>query len=555
MYAELTDLVGSIERDELIPCFQPIVQLRTGVLVGFEVLARWQHPEHGLILPENFIKLAEENGLIGGLTRQIFCKAFAAAVDMPKPLALAVNVSPVQLHYLSLPGQIAEMAQEAGFPLERLTVEITESALMHDLELVQKIARELKEMGCKLSLDDFGTGFSSLRHLQSLPFDHLKIDRSFVASMTNTRESRKIVAAIVGLGHSLGMSTVGEGIETEEQTDMLLWLGCEMGQGWLYGRPVLAEAIPGIVAAPAHVSSVPLHAPGDGWATSNLEALPTQRLAQLQAIYDGVPVGLCFLDRNLRYVSLNRRLAEMHGVSVESHMGRTVEEMAPNQYADVEPYLMRSLQGEALTDIEISTPASGPDTLEQTLLVSYQPAWDEADEVIGLSVAVIDVSALKRSEKAALESAEHYRHIVESTPQEAWILDPKGNNLEVSSQWSQRHESSKYAIRNLGWLEAVHGDDLEPVMRAMKQALRAGTPIDVEYRVRGLDGEWRWMRSRGSPRQGPAGEILRWYGSVEDIDDRKALENSLRESQEQLGALFNAMRLPPVTETRKRKHA
>jgi len=555
MYAELTDLVGALERDELIPCFQQIVQLRTGVLVGFEVLARWQHPVHGLILPENFIKLAEENGLIGVLTKQIFCKAFVAAVDMPKPLALAVNVSPVQLHYLSLPGQIREAAEEAGFPLDRLTIEITESALLHDLELVQKIARQLKEMGCKLALDDFGTGFSSLRHLQSLPFDHLKIDRSFVASMTNTRESRKIVAAIVGLGHSLGMSTVGEGIETEEQTDMLLWLGCELGQGWLYGRPVLAEAISEIVAAPAYAMSVGVHGPGDDWAATSLEALPTQRLAQLQAIYDGVPVGLCFLDRDLHYVSLNRRLAEMHGVSVQNHMGRSVKEMAPLQYAAAEPYLLRSLQGEPLMDIEISTPVSGPGTLEQTLLVSYQPAWDEADEVIGLSVAVMDISALKRSENAALESAEHYRHIVESTPQEPWIMDAQGNSLEVSSQWAQRHESGIHKVRNLGWLEALHADDLEPVMRAMKQALRAGTPIDVEYRVRGLDGEWRWMRSRGSPRFGPSGEILRWYGSVEDIDDRKALENSLRESQEQLGALFDAMRIPAATETRKRKHA
>jgi len=113
----------------------------------------------------------------------------------------------------------------------------------------QKIAHALKAMGCRLALDDFGTGYSSLRHLQALPFDELKIDRSFVKAMTNTRESRKIVAAIVGLGHSLDLITVAEGVEMKEQAEMLLHLGCQLGQGWLYGKPSTADAIPGMVAA------------------------------------------------------------------------------------------------------------------------------------------------------------------------------------------------------------------------------------------------------------------------------------------------------------------
>src|SRR5260370_41904802 len=123
-------------------------------------------------------------------------------------VVLAVNVSPLQLHDPKLPGQIREAAAEAGFPLERLTIEITESALVNNLEGAKKIVGELKAMGCKLALDDFGTGYSSLLHLQALPFDQLKVDASFVKSMTNTRESRKIVAAVVGLGHSPGLSTL-----------------------------------------------------------------------------------------------------------------------------------------------------------------------------------------------------------------------------------------------------------------------------------------------------------------------------------------------------------
>jgi EAL domain-containing protein (putative c-di-GMP-specific phosphodiesterase class I) len=169
---------------------------------------------------------------------------------LPEPLFLAVNVSPIQLQYVSLPRQIYHAAWDYGFPLRRLTIVVTESALVNNLERARKIATELKDMGCELALDDFGTGYSSLTHLQALPFSKLKVDRSFVGSMTEKRGSRKIVAAVVGLGHSLDMMTVAEGVETEEQASILLWLAL--------------------------------------------------RAAQLQAIYDGVPVGLCFLDKNLR---------------------------------------------------------------------------------------------------------------------------------------------------------------------------------------------------------------------------------------------------------------
>ncbi len=243
MTADISEVRRALEREEVVPCFQPIVELHAGRLAGFEVLARWPHPQLGLVLPENFISLAEESGLIGQLMTQILQKAFLSAPSVPVPLVLVVNVSPTQLQDVNLPSQIRVAAEISGFPLDRLTIEITENALARDLEMTQRVARNLKAMGCKLALDDFGPGYSSLRHLQALPFDALKVDKSFVQSMTETRESRKIVAAIIGLGHSLGLFTVAEGVETEEQADMLLCLGCEMAQGWLYGRPVPANQI------------------------------------------------------------------------------------------------------------------------------------------------------------------------------------------------------------------------------------------------------------------------------------------------------------------------
>jgi EAL domain-containing protein (putative c-di-GMP-specific phosphodiesterase class I) len=224
------DAYKALKQNQFVPFFQPIITLRTGQLAGFEVLARWQHPTEGIIPPDRFIGVAERDGWIDQLTRQVLEKAFVAASIIPDHLTLSINISPFQLGNLNLPEELRALANHAGFSLSRVIIEITESALIETLESASVIVSELKAMGCKLALDDFGTGYSSLHHLQSLPFNELKVDQSFVSSMTTNRESRKIVSAVVGLGQSLGLVTVAEGIETQEQAEMILWLGCDLGQ-------------------------------------------------------------------------------------------------------------------------------------------------------------------------------------------------------------------------------------------------------------------------------------------------------------------------------------
>ncbi|SEB88760.1 EAL domain-containing protein [Terriglobus roseus] len=533
MLIELPDVRLALEKDQLVPFFQPVVELRTGRLRGFEVLARWHHPEHGLTLPSNFIALAEANGLIGELTHQIFRKAFLAAHLLPDDLTLAVNVSPIQMQDENLPAQILRDTEETRFPLSRLVVEITESALHRDLKQAQTVAADLKTMGCRLALDDFGTGYSSLRHLQSMHFDEIKIDQSFVREMTTDRNCRKIVAAIVGLGQSLGLETVAEGVETEEQADMLIWLGCELAQGWRYGKAEAAEAIPRTITAPPITPLPGLTTPGNDWASSSLEALPTLRLAQLQAVYDGAPVGLCFLDRNFRYVNLNRRLAEMNGIDLKSHLGRTVREMFPEWFLLSEPYLRRALQGEAISGVEVHIPNLMPGEINRELIASYQPAWDEADEVIGISVSLLDVTEHRRVDEARHRGATSQAPSFEVNPEVPWVMDSEGNDLQVSSRWVQTTPLGKDRTRNLHWLEALNTLDLEPTIRAMKHALQTGKPIDVEYRIEGVEGGWRWMRSRGTARFADNGEITRWYGSVEDINDRKLQEQAANEASSQ----------------------
>src|SRR5580658_2388558 len=287
----VVDLSSAIRDRQVVPYFQPIVELRTGRLAGLEVLARWLHPSHGIIGPDKFIPLAEGAGVIDLLSEKILEQAFAATAGMGRHLSLSVNISPLQLRDRTLPVKIGSIAKAAGFPLSQVILEITETAIASNAKVALLVIEDLKAMGLRLALDDFGTGYSSLRQLQLLPFDEIKVDRSFVQSMTYRRESRKIAATVLGLGYSLGLTTVAEGIETKEQADMLFYLGCELGQGWLYGRAAPAQDLPRILSANAlyapHRS--PILAADMG---SQLEAHPTQRLAVLQAVYDGAPVGL-----------------------------------------------------------------------------------------------------------------------------------------------------------------------------------------------------------------------------------------------------------------------
>jgi EAL domain-containing protein (putative c-di-GMP-specific phosphodiesterase class I) len=339
MHINAEQVRAGLRNNEFVPFFQPVVLLQTGEVAGMEVLARWQHGSLGIVPPGAFIGIAEQEGLIGELTVMLMEKSFKAATMLPEPQWLAFNISPHLMHDLALPAQIREAANAAAFPLNRVLIEITESALFVDLQHAQTISAELKALGCRLALDDFGTGYSSLLHLQSLPFDELKVDRSFVNSMAERRQSRKIVSAVIGLGQSLGLTTVAEGVETEEEAEMLLLLGCEMGQGWLFGRPVPAERLNEVTSmrAPIRLRPTP-----SVWRDISYSSPPAQRLSHLQALYDGAPVGLAFLSPDLRYTSINQQLAEMNGSPVHNHLGRTVREMIPEAYPQLEVHLRRA---------------------------------------------------------------------------------------------------------------------------------------------------------------------------------------------------------------------
>ena len=227
-----------IPEGEFVPFFEQQIDLATGSLHGFEMLARWQHPTRGIVPPDEFISVAEECGLISDLSLSVMRQAFEEARGWDPDLTISVNISPSQLKDPWLAQRIVKLLVETGFPAERLEVEITESSLFENLGLAQSIVGSLKNQGIRLALDDFGTGYSSLAHLRALPFDRIKIDRSFVSSINDNPESAAIVNAITRLADSLNLAVTAEGIEDELVEARLRSIGKYKAQGWLFGRPL-----------------------------------------------------------------------------------------------------------------------------------------------------------------------------------------------------------------------------------------------------------------------------------------------------------------------------
>jgi diguanylate cyclase (GGDEF)-like protein/PAS domain S-box-containing protein len=238
----------AIERGELRVHYQPMMNLDNGSLFGFEALIRWEHPERGLVPPMEFVPLAEETGLIVPLGVWALEQACQQAVrwqehspDLPL-LSMSVNLSPRQLAEPALPNDVARVLHDTGIPPASLWLEITESTLMRDAESALSALGALQALGLHLAVDDFGTGYSSLAYLERLPVEALKIDRSFTEGVGRRKDSTAIVGAVVGLARALRLSTVAEGIETPEQFQQLRALGCEVGQGYLFGPARPAEA-------------------------------------------------------------------------------------------------------------------------------------------------------------------------------------------------------------------------------------------------------------------------------------------------------------------------
>ena len=243
------DMRQALARREFQLHYQPQLQLESEKLIGCEALIRWRHPDRGLVSPLDFIPLAEEIGLIVPIGEWVIRQACRDAMTWPAHMSVAVNVSPAQFKSDRLVETIISALATSGLPARRLEVEITEGVLLQENEKTLQTLHRLRELGVRVSMDDFGTGYSSLSYLRSFPFDKIKIDRSFVKDLATKPDGEAIIRAIAGLGKSLGMTTVAEGVETPEQMQRIRLEGCTDVQGYLISRPVPTEDLLPVFAA------------------------------------------------------------------------------------------------------------------------------------------------------------------------------------------------------------------------------------------------------------------------------------------------------------------
>lgn len=480
------------------PAFQPLVDMQSGALVGFEVLARWTDSKIGIIPPSEFIPIAEANDLIDALTKKIISEACQQANLWPGNFVLAINISAVQFRDPNLFEFIRGIVQATGFPLDRIQIEITESVLLEDDETVRSTIALMKSAGMGFALDDFGTGFASLTRLHAFPFDKLKIDMSFVRSMQRDNDSRKIVASVIGLGQSLGMTVVAEGVETEEQATILRRLGCDVGQGWLFGNPLNGTETAQWLACHKQKSL--------SQRAANVSLF--QRVHQLDALYRAAPIGLCFLDMELRYVSVNDRFAAMFGLCPDDLIGRAVNSFVPDRDAPrVVSDLRRVLAGETVVINEYQPAGS-----EKAFLVINQPVEDDGGEQIGISVTAIDVTDRKAIEAALRETEDHARRSIELSASIPWSSDAKGVVSFMGPTLDGMADSTVDRVAD--WYRRMHPDDRLRVRQEWLAWLPSGKPFETMFRMRLYGDAWTWMLSRAKPHRDAEGRIVKWYGVI-----------------------------------------
>jgi len=242
-----SDLLQALDHHEFAMVYQPKIDCMTGTAAGFEALVRWNHPENGMILPDNFIPLAEESGLIDALTEQIFDQSLAwFSQSFPHShMKLSLNISAKSLTDLHLVDSLSGLCRTYSISPERIVLELTETSAMVDPILSLDLMTRLRVKGFQLSIDDFGTGYSSMVQLVRMPFSEIKVDKSFVMHEYQSRESRSVIKSIIDLGHSLGLQVAAEGVDSADTLAYLNSLGCDLAQGYLIAHPMPGEAIQG----------------------------------------------------------------------------------------------------------------------------------------------------------------------------------------------------------------------------------------------------------------------------------------------------------------------
>ena len=390
----VAELRQAVADESFAVYYQPIFDLQTGRLAAAEALVRWEHPERGIVAPADFIPLAEETGLIVPLGRSVLMEACAQSVAWSaqnpghEPLVVGVNLSPRQFLDAGLIEDVCAALSDSGLPAARLSLEITETAMISDIGAATRKLRRLRQLGVWIALDDFGTGHSSLSHLRSLPVTHLKIARPFVERMETDSKDLALVRGIIAMTHGLDQRVIAEGVETAGQRELLRSLGCDLGQGFLYSRPMPAHQLGAALAESAAT-------PGR---TTPRQAVRSLGHARLISHLPDLTIML--FDRDMRFMAADGSALDRLGWPRNEIEGKLVREVLPADEAEgLELILDAALSGRRRSFEWAS--ASGNGTLE----VEAEPIRDSVEEITGVVLVARELTDVRPVREDAAERA------------------------------------------------------------------------------------------------------------------------------------------------------
>jgi diguanylate cyclase (GGDEF)-like protein/PAS domain S-box-containing protein len=523
------ELHKAIERNELILHYQPKINLKTGHVIGTEALIRWNHPKWGLVSPANFIPIAEENGLIIPIGEWALRKACAQNKKWQEQgfseLTISVNLSTRQFSQSILVQTVKTILDETGLEPKYLELEITES-MTADIERSIKTLNELKSLGIQISIDDFGTGFSSLNYLKRFPVDTLKIDQSFVKELHNNPSDETIVKTIISMAHSLNLNVVAEGIETQEQLVFLQRHLCEGGQGYFFSKPLPAKDLEerlSEIGEKVKQFGINQEVNERIW-TEEKVRMAKQELQETLRLQQGMTLKFKKINGRFIHTLCDGELLYRFGCIPDQVIGKELSEFLPEEIAKEKlQFYKAAWAGEENVTYEVELNGIH-------YLASLRPIkrGGEVVEVIG---SCIDITERKEVEKALLESERKYRLIAENMTDLIVIFDVNGIIQYASPSHEVMLGHPVSHIEGKSFFNNLHPDEKETQIELFKETVQSKIPRKTDFRMVKRDGSWGEFEIVLTPVVDDSGMVNHIVGVARDITEKKRAEELLGESE------------------------
>ncbi|MGF2617871.1 EAL domain-containing protein [Rossellomorea vietnamensis] len=520
----------ALDKNEFILHYQPKVNLRTGKTIGFEALMRWHHSDWGLISPEAFIPIAEDSGLIipiGEWALSEACRQNKIWHEEGLKTTVSVNLSPRQFSQVSLVDTIKKVLKETRLEPQYLELEITES-MTADLNRAIETLKALKTLGIKISIDDFGTGFSSLNYLKRFPVDTLKIDQSFVKELHNNPSDETIVKTIISMAHHLNLNVVAEGIETKEQLLFLQQHLCDEGQGYFLCKPQLSERIQ------LELDRIHLEVQKNGlsyehnekmWAEEMIRSAKRE-LHETLRLQQGGTLKFKKMEGRFIHTFCEGELLYKAGFIPEQILGKELNDFLPKEIADQKKIdYERAWQGE--NDVSYEGYANGIHYLANLRPIIRGGIVEEV--IISLS----DMTEQKKTEEALRESEKKYRLIAENMSDLISIIDLEGNLHYASPSHNLvlGYNSLQEVPGMSNVFDFIHPEDLPEIEENLKLVHKLKQPLSVEFRYARKSGGWVLLETSVTPVLGPDGKVTQLIAVGRDITEKREAEKLLWNSE------------------------